>query len=346
MNKDEQLISVVIIFLNAERYIEEAIESVFAQTYSNWELLLVDDGSTDNSSEIARKYAERNPGTVRYLEHPGRQNRGMSSSRNLGVRHARGQLIALLDADDIWLTHKLADQVALLEAHPEAMMVYDATIMWYGWTGDHRDEQRDLLRRLGVPANTLVKSPDLIPLFLNDDAWTPGTCSVMFRREAFDAVGGFEETFRGMYEDQAFFFKICLDFPVYVAGGFSSKYRQHHTSCCHLSAQSGLWRPGRLNDAEHRFLTWFESYLAQKGIRDSAVGRTLGERLWAYRHPIAHRMSILGEEVKKSILMRLKNAIKQVIPSAARKSVLCWYRGLQLVTDRVPVPIGGSGSNR
>ena len=78
------MISVIIIFLNAERFIEEAIESVFDQNYGDWELLLVDDGSSDASSAIARRYTEQHPEKVYYFEHAGHENRGMSASRNLG----------------------------------------------------------------------------------------------------------------------------------------------------------------------------------------------------------------------------------------------------------------------
>ncbi|HEX8089705.1 MAG TPA: glycosyltransferase family 2 protein, partial [Blastocatellia bacterium] len=99
---DNSLVSVIIIFLNAEEFIAEAIESVFDQTYSDWELLLVDDGSTDASAEIALRYAAGYRGRVRYLEHEGHQNRGMSASRNLGIASARGEFVAFLDADDVW----------------------------------------------------------------------------------------------------------------------------------------------------------------------------------------------------------------------------------------------------
>jgi glycosyltransferase involved in cell wall biosynthesis len=98
---NKSLISVIIIFLNSEEFIQEAIESVFAQTYNNWELLLVDDGSTDGSTNIALQYAEQHGERVRYLEHNNRQNRGMSASRNLGIREAKGEYIAFLDADDV-----------------------------------------------------------------------------------------------------------------------------------------------------------------------------------------------------------------------------------------------------
>jgi glycosyltransferase involved in cell wall biosynthesis len=104
---DKPVVSIVVIFLNAEQFIREAIESAFAQTYKCWELLLVDDGSADGSKAIAHQYAALYPERVLYLEHHDHQNRGMSASRNLGVSHARGKYIAFLDADDVWLPHKL-----------------------------------------------------------------------------------------------------------------------------------------------------------------------------------------------------------------------------------------------
>ena len=84
------IVSVIIPFLNAEKFIREAIESVLRQSYDNWELLLIDDGSTDGSTEVALMYTERHPGKVRYFEHKDHQNRGTCASRNLGIRHASG----------------------------------------------------------------------------------------------------------------------------------------------------------------------------------------------------------------------------------------------------------------
>ena len=97
------LVSAIIVFWNEEQFIEEAIESVFGQTYGHWELLLVDDGSSDRSSKIARHYTDQYPDKVRYFEHQGHVNRGMSASRNLGVGSARGRYISYLDGDDVWL---------------------------------------------------------------------------------------------------------------------------------------------------------------------------------------------------------------------------------------------------
>ena len=105
------MVSIIMIFLNEEQFIREAIESVFAQSYDTWELLLVDDGSMDLSTDIALRCADQHPGQVRYLEHADHQNRGMSASRNLGISHAKGKHIAFLDADDVWSPHKLEQQV-------------------------------------------------------------------------------------------------------------------------------------------------------------------------------------------------------------------------------------------
>jgi glycosyltransferase involved in cell wall biosynthesis len=115
---------------NAGRFIEESIESVLAQTYSDWELLLIDDGSSDSSTSIARRYAASKPDRIRCLSHDGRRNRGASASRNLGARHASGEFLAFLDADDVYLPRKLEEQVPLLDAHPEVAMLYAATEYW------------------------------------------------------------------------------------------------------------------------------------------------------------------------------------------------------------------------
>jgi glycosyltransferase involved in cell wall biosynthesis len=124
-------VSVVIIFLNAEKYLREAIESVFSQTFTDWELFLVDDGSADGSTEVALSYARQFATKVTYLQHENHINKGMSASRNLGIERSKGKYIALLDADDVWLPDKLKSQVQILEQHPEVALVATPAIYWY-----------------------------------------------------------------------------------------------------------------------------------------------------------------------------------------------------------------------
>src|SRR5207302_6495375 len=152
-------VSVITIFLNGERFLDDAVQSVLAQTFSNWELLLLDDGSTDRSAEIAHCCVAAHPGRVRYLAHPNHENRGMSATRNLGIQHARGKYIAFIDADDVWVPHKLADQVRILEAHPEVGLVCGRTHWWYGWTNKPEDLRRDFLQNYDLPLDTMIAPP-------------------------------------------------------------------------------------------------------------------------------------------------------------------------------------------
>ena len=142
--KDGQpVVTVTIPILNAEKFLAEAIECVIAQTYPSWELLLVEDGSTDGSPEIAKRYARDWPGKIRYLEHPGHENRGMTESRNLGQRNSRGRYIARLDADDVLGPTTFEDQVRILEAHPDAALVYRPVQMWNTLDGGPGHCRRD-----------------------------------------------------------------------------------------------------------------------------------------------------------------------------------------------------------
>lgn len=295
------LVSGIIIFLNGEKFIEEAIGSVFAQTYDNWELLLVDDGSTDTSTVIAQRYAQQYPNKVRYLEHEQHQNRGMSATRNLGIRNAKGKYIAFLDADDIWLPPKLEKQLTILEELPEAAMIYGSTCMWYSWTGNPEDTQRDFGRKLGVQPNTLVKPPTLFTLFLQGKAATPGTCGVLVRREVIEDIGGFEESFRGVYEDQVFFAKIYLKAPVFVESGCWDKYRQHMDSSCAVAVRKGEYHPTQMTPTYLAYLKWLEEYLSKQGVKNTEIWQALQKAMWPLRHPFLY-----------SLLVRIQNFVRQI----------------------------------
>ncbi len=277
------LVSGVIIFLNGEKYIREAIDSVLGQTYPNWELILVDDGSSDGSTALAKSYAARYPQRIRYLEHDGHRNRGMSASRNLGIRHARGKYVALLDHDDVWLPRKLEDQVAILEAKPEAWMTYGRTRFWFSWTGRPEDRDRDSWTMLGVSPNSLVRPPELVTTFLRDESTIASTCSVLFRRELMDRVGYFEDTFRDQYEDMVFWTKVYLEVPVYVSGNSWDCYRQHPESCNAVALRSGQGHPRRPYPALGRFLAWVERYVAEQQVTNNALHEALQAALHPYR---------------------------------------------------------------
>lgn len=319
----QPLVSGTMIFFNAERFIDEAIRSVLAQSYENWELLLVDDGSTDGSTAIARSYAERYPKKIRYLEHPEHQNHGMSASRSLGIRHSKGELIAFLDSDDVWEPDKLSEQVALMRSTPEAAMLYGRTLWWFGWTDKPEDVVRDRPTRLPVPPDTLVRPPELLRLLLPIDDEYPCTCSVLIRREVIERVGGPEESFRGQYEDIIFYAKIFLEYPVFVAGACWDRYRQHSDSHCSVTIREGLYHVSKPNPSRGAYLAWISDFLEAKGHKNTELWKVLREVQWPYRHPILYRLKEFLAHVRVALGIRTRlRALRSFgRGTAVRKSV-------------------------
>jgi glycosyltransferase involved in cell wall biosynthesis len=306
------LVSIITPFLNAAAYFEEAIESVIAQTYENWELLLVDDGSTDDSTAIAQRYAERYPRKIRYLEHEAHQNCGKSTSRNLGIQNAQGEYIALLDADDVYLPQKLEKQVAILQAHPEAGMVYGPTLYWYGWTGQPKDQRRDRLASLGVKANSLIQPPHLLTLYLRNGGVVPCTCGLLARRTIVEEVGGFSDEIQHMYEDQVFIAKICLKAPVFVEEYCWDKYRQHESSSSFIAIRNGEYHPLKLNPVRLTFLNWLGEYLRTENCKDVSLWRAYQQARWHYEHPQMATLTIPVEYFLKRLQHILQTAAEKI----------------------------------
>jgi len=262
-------VSVIVPFLDEERFLGDAIESVVAQTRDDWELLLVDDGSSDGSREIARTYAKQHPDRIFYLQHDGGTNRGMSASRNLGLGCARGRFLAFLDADDTWKKRKLEDQVELLESEPEAVLVWSPAEWWYSWTGSPEDEGRDAVwwpfDEEGLfPGTRAIASLILAP--------SANTTPSLVRAQAARSAGGFEEGFRGMHEDQAFFVKVTLGAQVLATGSCWYRWRQHPDSYCAVSIRDGAWLWQR-----RRFFSWVAYTLRQAAVTDRYLWRVLEE---------------------------------------------------------------------
>jgi glycosyltransferase involved in cell wall biosynthesis len=306
-------ISIITIFLNSEAFIAEAIDSVLSQSFSSFELILVDDGSTDTSSAIARRYAEAYPDRVRYVDHPQHANCGMSASRNAGISVSRGDLIAFNDADDVWLQNSLRERVAILDAHPEVGLLAGATLYWDSWRGG---EDRPVL--VGNVRNQAISPPEaLLSVYPLGKAEAPGMCSLLVRRSVVERVGGFEPSFTGMYEDQAFLAKVYLLTPVYFSDRIWFKYRQHDSSCFVENIKAG-----RYDSIRQRFLAWLARYLTEIGFTEPRVWRKLRLANWPYRHPRLHRILRLV-----SRLQRVSSPRRVWLGIKRRSS---WLRGFAL----------------
>ncbi len=288
-------VSVIMIFFNGERFFQEAIESVFAQTFGDWELLLVDDGSSDGSTAMAKRYEASHPGRVRYLEHENHRNHGQSVTRNLGVRHARGELVHFLDQDDVLLPQALAEQVEILDEKPEVGIVFGSPLRWYSWTGRSQDRDRDFLMFPMGKMDIVFPPPDLLIACLRGDCGMPLPSDLLVRREVILRAGGSEDAFTGsfvgLYEDEALCAKIFVFSPAYVSSKCWSRYRLHAGMASAAAVKTKQWLFQKLNPAEMKYLTWLEHHLRQSGLEGSRVWDVLQKALWPYRHPIREALS-------------------------------------------------------
>jgi glycosyltransferase involved in cell wall biosynthesis len=311
---DDVRVSIVTPFLNTERFLQESIESVLAQTCDQWELLLVDDGSTDGSAAIAQQFAAAYPQKIRCLAHDGRQNKGASASRNLAMHYARGEYLAFLDADDVYLPRKLEEQVPLLDAHPSVALLYGATEYWFSWSGRPEDAGRDWIwRKYGAEPNTVIPPPRMLVTFLRDGGTAPCMGSVLARREAVERVGGWDESFRTICTDQVFHAKLSLNFPVFIADGCWDRYRQHEDSSCRR-----VERAGGTDAAFERYLTWLETYVSHRVV-DREVERALQGALWRYRHPALFRLRQSACRSETHLRDMAGQAARRVIPRSLRR---------------------------
>ena len=167
MSADQLFVSVVMAVQNGERYLAQAIESVLAQSYLAFEIILVDDGSNDDTEKIARTY-----GKVRYI---GQANQGLAIARNIGIENARGQLIAFLSYDDLWLREKLTRQVDCFARAPELQY----TLTWFKY-----------FLQPGCPL-----PPGFKPELLGKSLIGRIPETVVARRELFDQIGKFNSDF-------------------------------------------------------------------------------------------------------------------------------------------------------
>jgi glycosyltransferase involved in cell wall biosynthesis len=169
------LVSVIIPVYNGDRYIAQAVESVLNQTYHSYEVVVVDDGSTDDTQRILQGYGDR-------LHAIWQENQGVAIARNRGIQASQGELVAFLDADDFFLPDKLAGQVAVFAAQPSLGIVHS------GW--QRVNAQGECL--------TVVEPWEKVP-HLNLEAWLRWKpvlpSAMMFRREWLERVGGFDPRF-------------------------------------------------------------------------------------------------------------------------------------------------------
>lgn len=278
MHPVQPFVSIIIAFYNEEKFLTEAIDSVLAQTYTHWELLLVDDGSDQQTTSIALQYAGAFPQRIFYLEHEGHQNKGASASRNLGIQKATGKYIALLDADDLWLPEKLQMQVGIAMKNPEAALICEASEYWHSWSGNNK---KDNIVFVGQNLSGMFYPPQLLErLYPFGKGASPCPSSLFINKTVIESLGGFEESFDGiyqLYEDQAFLTKLYLQHPVFISTASNNRYRQRSGSIV-----SEVRGQGKYHEVRKYFLRYFQNYITVNNLETSVTSRLLHKVMLPY----------------------------------------------------------------
>ncbi len=190
------VISVIIPTYNRAHLVKDAIDSVLSQTYRDFEIIVVDDGSTDNTKEVLAPYRDK----VKYIY---QENQGLSAARNTGIRGARGEYIGFLDSDDLWLPPKLEKQVQILKEYKDIAFVYTNFIFI--------DETGKFIK-VGCKAKSLVSGYILGNLLLSKTVTSPVTWLV--RKTCFEDVGLFDIRFKRS-EERDMEIRIAKNFKMY-----------------------------------------------------------------------------------------------------------------------------------
>jgi len=214
LEKESPVVSVVMPVYNGEPYLTAAIESILSQTFTAHELIIVDDGSTDQTQTIAQRYAA-SASCVRLISH--RKNRGNYPSRNEGMEVARGEFIAVMDADDIAMPNRLEHQVQFLRSHPEHTMVGSQVLLI--------DPDGDFLG----PMEGLPTEHDKIDALLLNRQWAVVHPSVMMRKDAVRTTRGYRERF-DTCADQDLYLRLAEIGRIANLPRILLKYRRHYGS--------------------------------------------------------------------------------------------------------------------
>lgn len=224
-------VDIIIPAYNAAKYLPTALDSVAAQTFDDWRIQLVNDGSTDNTDEVVAPYLDRFGAKLNYIK---QRNGGLPAARNAAIRASTAELLALLDADDVWLPCRLSESVAALKRHPQAGIAY-GLITYIGpdgapgatFEGNRRKAEGRLapdiyMRKVELPCPTIT-----------------------FRRKCVNEVGLFDETMRAT-EDRDLWLRIALHHEVAFVPKVIAYYR--------VSPNSMSTDPQRMLKAQTQFI--------------------------------------------------------------------------------------------
>lgn len=202
------LVSIILPAYNCAAFLPHSIGSILAQTYNSYEIIVIDDGSTDNTKEVLEPFSQR----IKYIQFE--QNRGLPIARNAGIRSAQGKYIAFIDADDLWLPEKLQTDVGYFQQHPEVSMVFSKHI-----NIDDRGCELNGSTKKQLPSGNIF-----IQLFYEQNFII--SSSVVVRKEVFETTGLFDEQLVNC-QDWDMWLRIAFHFKVAGINTPLVKYRHN-----------------------------------------------------------------------------------------------------------------------
>jgi glycosyltransferase involved in cell wall biosynthesis len=226
-------VTVIVNLFNGRDTLAETIASVIAQTFSDWELLVWDDGSTDRSAEILNQFTDAR---IRYFRSEAQLPLGQARQRAIDM--ATGKWVAFLDQDDLWLPGKLERQLALDRAKPEAALIYGRTVRFYPNCSKRDYDQ----------AHEYAPLPegDIFTSLFTDSCYI-AMSSAMFRRSAIEEIGGIPEAI-GIIPDYYLYLEVSRRHPAAAVQEVVCRYRMHGGSTSHTSAAAVQEEAFRLMD--------------------------------------------------------------------------------------------------
>lgn len=234
-------VSIIMPNFNCEKFLDETITSVINQTYTNWELLIVDDCSTDKSVEVIKNYCEKDKRINLFINE---KNSGAAASRNLALREASGKWIAFLDSDDLWLPEKLEKQLAFM---------VDNGYRFSYTSYEHVDEQTGKL-------NIVVTGPKVLTKRKMFRYCYPGCLTVIYDSSDTGIVQIPDEIANGE-NDYAIWLKVCKFYKCYYLSDILALYRVRNNSLSHKSSKFKLiknhFKLFRLSEKKNLISTFF-----------------------------------------------------------------------------------------
>jgi glycosyltransferase involved in cell wall biosynthesis len=296
-------VSVIIPAYNSERTIQETIASVLQQTFADFEIIVINDGSTDNTLSLLQTISDHR------LEIYSYENGGLATARNRGIAKTRGELLSFLDADDVWTQDKLASQFAALEQHPEAGAAYS-------WTVGMMQAETSVTY---IEAHADRVEGNIYRDLLLENLIGSGS-NILVRRSVIDTVGQFQDTFKPC-EDWDFYLRIAAKFPFAVvpqyqilyrkaAGSMSSQPQRFEESGLRLLQSAYQTAPSELQHLRNRSYGTLYVYIADLYLThhlDPSGVRAAQKRLWnaISRHPAVLLETRTHRLILKSLLRTL-----------------------------------------